>query len=114
MHPDWNPENYSDYRYDADLALIIAGKDIGESFHISPVCLPDLEILKGTVVGWGATSDEKRQSEDIPRQAEVEKVSQGDFFLEDPDLAMFSSKRTFCVKSVVEGASPCNGDSGDI
>lgn len=112
MHPDWDPKNF---RYDADIALLIASKEVERSSFISPICLPNREIQKhsGIIVGWGFSNDEKRKTEDIPRQAEAEKVPLIDCLLVDNDLVRIASKRTFCVKGVAEGSGPCKGDSGN-
>lgn len=114
MHPDWNPTDYLNYQYDADIALLIAAKEVERSPFISPICLQDRDIsnINGTIVGWGYSSDEKRKTEDIARQAEAEKVSLLDCFFEENALLAIASRRTFCVKGVVEGSGPCKGDSG--
>lgn len=116
LHPEWNPKNYSDFRYDADLALLIAATEVEPSSSISPICLPDRDIqnVVGTIVGWGFSSGEKEYVEDIARQAEAERVSPEDCFLEDNPLVRIASKRAFCAKGVIEGASPCRGDSGNL
>lgn len=123
MHPEWSPMDNSDNRYDADLALLVAGKNIDYSPFISPVCLPARTTLQdscldnnvlGTIVGWGFSSDDQTAVEDKPRKAQVVRVSPEDCFLEDHALVVISSKRTFCVKGVEEGAGPCTGDSGKL
>lgn len=115
MHPEWSP---TEFRYDADLALIIAGKPIEYSPSISSVHIPvhgvQNEGLIGTTIGWEYSSDDIETLEDKPRKVEVERVTQEDCFLDERDLAKISSRRTFCVKGVVENAGPCTGDSGNF
>lgn len=114
-HPDWNPTDYDDYRYDADVALLIAENNIGSSPFIRPICLPDHDALNviGTTVGWGFTSNDEDDTEDYPRQAEVTRVSPENCFLEENELGIISSNRTFCVKGIEGNAGPCRADSGN-
>lgn len=112
MHPDWVPTDHENYRYDADIALLISERDTEYSHFIKPICLPDHDIqnVNGTTVGWGFTSDDEEDVEDTPRQAQVERVSQGNCFQEEHELEEIASERTFCVKGV--DGEPCIGDSG--
>lgn len=112
IHPDWNPSDISNNRYDADLALLIAAKEIEYSPFISPICLPhrDIQNVKGMTVNWEFSNDEKKDDEDMQRLTELQRVSQEECFLEDNDLAKFSSNRTFCAKKDEDDANSCQGN----
>lgn len=118
MHPDWIPTNFTNFRYDADIALLIANQNIEYSPYISPICLPgqvnanDIDISVGTTVGWGFSSDDAVDVENKPRQAEVLRVSPEKCFLEEKDITIISSLRTFCARGVKAQEGPCLGDSG--
>lgn len=114
MHPDWNPTDNDNYRYDADIALLIAEKAIQPSLYIRPICLPDRDLpnINASTVGWVFTGDDEDKVKKEPRQAQVERVSQEECFLEDHRLEKMTSNRTLCVKAV--DGQPCSGDSGKI
>lgn len=113
MHPDWRPTDSNNARFDADIALLIAGKDFDRSPFIRPICLlnQDVPNVIGTSVGWGYSSDYK--IDDTPSQTQVTRVSPEECFLEDYNLAPLSSNRTFCVKGVEVNTGVCSGDSGN-
>lgn len=88
IHPDWNRTGF---RYEADIALVIAGKYIEFSEFISPICLPnrDIENVLETDVSWEFAID---AGENI-WQVTVKKFPRRD-----------------CILTV---ASPCRKDSGN-
>lgn len=115
IHPDWKPR---DVRFDADIALLIAGEEFEDSAFILPVCLPDHDTPpndKGLFVGWGLSSEKKTVAEDLLQKTQVEWVPQDKCFVKDghEELAAIASERTVCVKVIAEGGLLCRGDSGN-
>ncbi|CAO1415670.1 unnamed protein product [Diamesa serratosioi] len=112
IHPDWNTRTDN---YDADIALIEVKNTITYSNFIKPVCLWTgdnlLDEVKGTVIGWGATSITKEASNE-PFEITVPFVSYKNCLSDYPELGDVSSPRTFCggARDGIQG--PCYGDSG--
>lgn len=110
IHEEWNPNIV---RYDADIALLIFEENsIHLSNNIQPVCLWSSEAepteREGVVAGWGRSEDESRFHEIIPKKVKVPMHSNEDCFLETPQLAALSSKRTFCA-GLQNGSGVCLG-----
>ncbi|CAO1385621.1 unnamed protein product [Diamesa hyperborea] len=111
IHPDWNP---SSFKYDADLAMIQVENAISFTNLIKPVCLwtgDELDTAEGSVVGWGKSESSKKH-DDEPKEITVPIVSNEVCFLEQPELSIISSVRTFCGGARDSIRGPCFGDSG--
>lgn len=114
IHPEWNIYAES---YDADIAVLSLESFIEYSDKIIPICLPphiDVKVeqkdeLMGVVVGYGRSEDASKH-EIVPKRIEIPTVTQTKCFLDNENLALLSSNRTFCAG--LKGRTPCNGDSG--
>lgn len=112
IHDEWNPATM---RYDADIAILTFDEEVLFQRFIKPICLQasttELINQNGTVVGWGLTGDfEAIQS--IPKQLKVPIYTNEICFLNNSNLALISSTRTFCAGSG-NGTGVCFGDSGN-
>lgn len=108
IHPDWDPKSS---RYDADICLLIAGKEMEYSRYISPISLPSYDMVgaEGMIAGYGLTGDNTDRIEGALRQISVKRVSQEECLIHAGSLGNFSSTRTFCAEG---DGRPCKGDSG--
>lgn len=115
LHPDWKP---FDSKFDADLAILVLSDSVAFSSFIQPVCLPDpdevISDLRGTVVGWGTTENfATNKHELIPHQATTKAMNDSFCYTTNPQVATFSSTRTFCgFAETSNDGSPDHGDSG--
>lgn len=68
-------------------------------------------IRIGLVVGYGKSENQLKIHEETPKIIEVPIHENEDCFLQFPDLARISSKKTFCGGHA-NGTGVCLGDSG--
>lgn len=114
VHPDWNA---FEGKFDADIAILVLNEIIEFTSFIRPVCLPsDFEEISdfGLVVGWGISENaEPNKHVAILRQASTQSVNDSYCYTKSPEIATFSSTRTFCGSDESKSdGSPNNGDSG--
>lgn len=91
LHPQW--KMYGN-KYDADLAILVLGKNIKFTNYIQPICLPTNNITDGTtgtIMGYDLTDNGTKPHLEFPRHA-VMNVSNSVYCL-TTDL---SPTRTFC------------------
>lgn len=113
LHPDWD---WTDYRYDADVAVIVLSGNVNFTVYIQPISLPNDDVfvdssyinLSGTIVGWGLAN--RRNHEDIPRLADIRTYNDSHCYRMNPHIITISSARTFCAGSAE--SNPSLGDSG--
>lgn len=109
VHNEWNP---NEENWDADIALFIMDCNVPTTKFIRPICLwkgttePDVD--EGWVAGWGK-SENTKDHDNTPKQLKIPVKDQEDCFLESPEFAKMSSRRTFCGGSR-DGAGPCTGE----
>jgi hypothetical protein len=111
IHDDWNSE--SDI-FDADIAILVFDEKIHFTRFIKPACVwkspSEPTISEGVVTGWG--KDTEIENRDlVPNQLKVPVYKNEECFLKDPNLARFSSIRTFCAGSA-NGTGMTFGDGG--
>lgn len=116
LHPDWNSRAK---QFDADISVIVLHDTVQFSGSIRQICLPqqsyDEVVGTGTVVGWGRSTVSEnsiKKHSATPNQLEIPAVSKPQCFADVPDLAYFSSNRTFCAGFIKKSKSTCAGDDG--
>ncbi|XP_053665557.1 uncharacterized protein LOC128714704 [Anopheles marshallii] len=101
-----------------DVAMVRLNRTVQFTNHIQPVCLDLTETIWveyladvfGTVVGWGLT--EKNRISDELLKAELPIVRYTDCVESNPDLyGRLIYSGMYCA-GILNGTSPCNGDSG--
>lgn len=110
IHPDWNSKTKN---FDGDIAVLELDENIEFTQSIQPICLWNSLNAprqgRGIVIGYGKSEDKTKKHETFPKKLEVPIVkSNEECFLSDPEIAIISSKRTFCA-GLTDGRAPCLG-----
>lgn len=107
IHPSWK---YFTEIYDSDIAIIIFEVPVQFTTSIFPVCLwnepDDPTEMSGFIVGYGKTDNKLLFN--LPRELQVEVQTNEDCFLKNHQMALISSKNTFCASSDSH-SGPCHG-----
>ena len=116
IHPDWKPQ---DQNFDADLAVVVLGKEVEFSEFIQPVSLPpqsENDVTgRGTIAGWGQSKHSIQfngKYEELPMELEMPVVRGAKCYPRFPRLADIASERMFCAGYDSETKGACFGDSG--
>lgn len=114
VHPDYRRQKVTK---DADLAILLTDDIVEFNDFIQPVCLwqahetGDENDDKGTIVGWGRDSLDRRAST-LPRKIELPIVTVNECIETSAAIAPALSDRTFCAGTLDGDSGPCHGDSG--
>lgn len=111
IHPNWNT---SAQDYDSDIAVIKLSTPVAFNDVIHPICIwhgnePPV-VNSGYIVGYGK-SENKTPHELIPRELDIQIITNEKCFLKSPRFSYISSENTFCAGKD-EFSAPCRGDSG--
>lgn len=114
IHDDWNS---TDWRFHADIAIVVMTDSIVFSNTIQPVCLPQQNYnepsMIGTVVGWGKSEHSGfKQFDDTPSKVDIPAINASHCFVTFPKIASYASVTTFCGGYENKGKAPCLGDGG--
>jgi len=107
VHSDYNSQTH-----DKDLALLRLETPLDFSEEISPVCLPDADVLPTDTckaTGWGETQD-RTETNNILREASLPILDQN-LCMEDIGSALIT-ENMLCAGYQEGGIDTCQGDSG--
>lgn len=112
LHPEWN---FTNEKFDADIAVAVLTESVEFSNHIQPVCLPqsshDEVSGDGTIVGWGKSKID-HEHDVIPNKLIVPAVNSSHCYTTFYVLGAISSNGAFCAGFANQAKAPCRGDSG--